>query len=281
MCALLSQLNRFAGQLSFYHDLGFGLYESSPFPRLSKCSLPLSFQLKITPPPSGKIKPNIEYRGKEGEKGKYCEKSIFPKIYVEDCRFLFCMKTAGVATVFEKENRSGKDNYRPMRILPNLTKVFKRCLHKQFFPTSWRYFLKIQMRFLKGHSAQHCLIAPLETWKSNVDQGKVFVALMSDLLNAWYCLPHDLFLAQAYGFDIKSLGLVRDYFSNRKQRTKDGQEFSTWEEIKSGIPQGSILGPLFFNIHLRKLLLWVVLIWQISKMIIHYSCELKSLSLVK
>ena len=62
--------------------------------------------------------------------------------------------------------------------------------------------------------------------------------------------PHDLIIAKlnAYGFSLSATRLIQSYLSNRKQRTKISTAHSSWEEILFGIPQGSILGPLLFNI---------------------------------
>ena len=116
---------------------------------------------------------------------------------------------------------------------------------------------KYQCSLRKGFNTQHCLLAMLEKWKKAVDTKKVFGALLTDLSKAFDCLPHDLIIAKlkAYGFSLPALDLIQNYLANRKQRTKINDSYSPWSDILFGVPQGSILGPLLFNIFLSDLLL--------------------------
>ena len=92
----------------------------------------------------------------------------------------------------------------------------------------------------------------IEKWKKVVDNGGAFGALLTDVSKTFDCIPHDLIIAklEAYGVQIDALRLAYDYLSNRKQRVKLNKTFCSWRDIEHGVLQGSILGPLLFNIHL-------------------------------
>ena len=80
----------------------------------------------------------------------------------------------------------------------------------------------------------------------------MFGALLTDLSKAFDCLDHKLLISKlnAYGFGLTALKLVHNYLTNRKQQTKINSSYSSLLEIIFGVPQGSILGPLLFNIFL-------------------------------
>ena len=116
-------------------------------------------------------------------------------------------------------------------------------------------FSKYQYGFRKGFSTQQCFSALLEKWMRSIARGKVFGALLTDLSKACDCLNHDFLIAKlnAYGFSLPALRLIHDYLSNRKQRTRINNSYSTWMEIVFGVTQRSILGLLLFSFFLVDL----------------------------
>ena len=79
------------------------------------------------------------------------------------------MKLANVTSIYKKCSRSDRGNYRPVSVLPNLSKVFERCVYRQISKFFDEILSKYQCDFRRGHDAQLCLIAFLEEWRISVD----------------------------------------------------------------------------------------------------------------
>ena len=165
------------------------------------------------------------------------------------------LKHADITPLYKKGKKNDKGNYRPVSILPNLSKIFEKYMLEEVSPFFENIFSKYQCGFRKGFSTQQCLLAMLKKWKKSVDNSNIFGALLTDLSKAFDCLDHELLIAKlnAYGFSLTALKLGHNYLSNRKQRTKINSTYSSLLEIIFGIPQGSILGPLLFNIFLIEI----------------------------
>ena len=109
------------------------------------------------------------------------------------------LKHPDIKPIYKKESRNEKENYRPVSILPNLSKIFERCMYDQLKDYFDKILSKYQCGFRKGFNTKHCLLAMIEK-----------PALLTDLSKAFNCLPHDLLIAKLHAYGIKegSLNLL-------------------------------------------------------------------------
>ena len=162
-------------------------------------------------------------------------------------------KISSITPAFKKNDRTLKTNYRPISVLSALSKVLEKFLFKQMSDYFDNIFSEYLSGFRKGYGCHHVLMRMIENWKNALDNKKVIAALSMDLSKAFDCLQHDLIIAKlhVYGFEMQALKLIYSYLSKRFQSVRVKDTYTN--KVKSGVPQGSLLGVILFNIQFNPI----------------------------
>lgn len=172
---------------------------------------------------------------------------IFPKM----------LKLAKVKPLYKKGDKKVFSNYRPISLLPSVSKVLEKIMHKQistFFETQDLFF-ESQHGYRKNHGTETAALGLVENILGKLDKCFDSYAVFLDLSKAFDVLNHRILLGKLkkYNFSAKAIDLISNYLSNRYQLVEFQGTKSDLLEINTGVPQGSVLGPLLFLIYLNDI----------------------------
>ena len=166
-------------------------------------------------------------------------------------------KIAQVIPLFKGRNKESCDCYRPIDLLSALGKLLEKLLTNRVMDYLERFNLLSphQFRFRKGFGTEYAIIDIYEKLLNNLDKGLNTCSIFLDLAKAFDSVSHEILLRKLFKYGIRNnaLAFFESYLSSRTQFTKINGEISSSEQIKYGVPQGSILGPLLFLIYINDL----------------------------
>ena len=164
-------------------------------------------------------------------------------------------KEARVKPLFKKGSRLDPGNYRPVSILPVLSKVLERAVNGQLreFLESNGILFEFQSGFRSGFSTDTCLANLTDRIRSETSKGNVTGMVLIDLQKAFDTCDHSILLQKLSRMGVGSVDWFRSYLSERKQCVQVGDICSSFMEITCGVPQGSILGPTLFLCYINDM----------------------------
>ena len=166
-------------------------------------------------------------------------------------------KIAQVFSIFKSESRVLCNNHRPISLLPNISKLIEKLVHKRFysFLEQQNYFYNTKFGFRLSLTTNNALISITKKIQSQLDQNKFCVGVFADLKKAFDTVDQEILLRKLSHYGIR--GIANEWFclylTKREHYVIIGNQVSTLNEISRGVPQGSVLGPLIFFIYINDL----------------------------
>ena len=168
-----------------------------------------------------------------------------------------CFKVARVVPVFKADDPTKYSNYRPVSVLPVLSQIFERLLKARLTDTNkHKVIIPGQYGFRKGHSTAMAVLDMVEKIRAAWTEKNVALGVFIDLKKAYDTVDHDILLAKLehYGIRGNTLQLLESYLKDRTQYVSYGGFESERGLVECGVPQGSVLGPLFFIVFVNDMI---------------------------
>jgi hypothetical protein len=164
-------------------------------------------------------------------------------------------KIARICPIYKANDSTNPSNYRPISILPTISKIFERIVHKQLnsYLSEHNILSPYQFGFRPKSSTEDALISIVERLYTNINNKETSIALFLDLSKAFDTIDHAILIKKLESYGIRGFALswFKSYLTNRCQYVKLDEKSSNMKQITHGVPQGSILGPLLFVLYIN------------------------------